>query len=161
MEPLVVTIGKLNSGSRFNIVAGEAEMEGTVRSFNRELHQKLPGIMERIVKRTAEAYRCTAELEYNRLTEVLINDPVASRYARAAALKAVDRPEQVITMPRMMGAEDFAEYTAKAKAGFVALGGGGEYPQHSDYFRIEEESFKTGVAWYIQVAYDALAGSGK
>jgi amidohydrolase len=161
MDPLVVTVGKLVAGSRFNIVAGDAEMEGTVRSFNRELHAKLPGIIERIAKRTAEAYRCTAEVEYNMLTEVLINDDTATRYARNAALKAVSSPDKVITMPKMMGAEDFAEYTAKAKAGFVALGGGGEHPQHSDYFKIEEEAFKAGVAWYIQVAYDALEGQGK
>jgi metal-dependent amidase/aminoacylase/carboxypeptidase family protein len=60
-----------------------------------------------------------------------------------------------------MGAEDFAEYTAKAKASFVGLGGGGTYPQHSDYFCIEEESFKNGVAWYIQVACDCLEGKAK
>jgi amidohydrolase len=161
MDPLVVTVGKLVSGSRFNIVAGEAEMEGTVRSFSRDLHAKLPGIMERIVKRTAEAYRCTAELEYTMLTEVLVNEETAAKIARQAALKAAPSKDMVIAMPKMMGAEDFAEYTAVAKAGFVSLGGGGEHPQHSDYFQIDEESFKTGVAWYIQVAQDCLESGGK
>jgi amidohydrolase len=157
MEPVVVTVGSLHSGSRFNIVAGSAEMEGTVRSFNKDVHKKLPGIIERIVKKTAEAYRCEAEVEYTVMTEVLINDPEAIKYARSAAQKAVAVPQMVVPLPKVMGAEDFAEYTAHIKGGFVALGGGGEYPQHSDYFKIDEKAFKTGVAWYIQVAYDYLA----
>ncbi|MDR3166329.1 MAG: hypothetical protein LBT93_00165, partial [Treponema sp.] len=36
------------------------------------------------------------------------------------------------------------------------LGSGGQYPNHSDYFTVDEECFKTGVAWYIQVAMDCL-----
>jgi amidohydrolase len=157
MEPVVVTVGTLHSGSRFNIVSGSAEMEGTVRSFNKDLHHKLPGIIERIVKKTAETYRCEAELEYTMMTEVLVNDPAAVKYTRAAAQKVVRAPQMIAPMPKIMGAEDFAEYTNFIKAGFVGLGGGGEHPQHSDYFRVDEEAFKTGVAWYIQVAYDYLA----
>jgi amidohydrolase len=161
LESVVVTIGALHSGTRFNIVAGSAEMEGTIRSFNKDVHQKLPGIIERIVKKTAEAYRCETEMEYIVMTEVLVNDPEAAKYARAAALKVVAAPQLVATMPKVMGAEDFSAYTALIKGGFVALGGGGEHPQHSDYFCIDEKAFKTGVAWYIQVACDYLADNAK
>ena len=65
MKPCVVTVGKLVSGTRFNIVSGEAEMEGTCRCFDVELHHSLPALIERIAARTAETYRCTAEVEYN------------------------------------------------------------------------------------------------
>lgn len=155
-DTVVVTVGELRSGSRFNIVSGDAYMKGTVRSFDRDVHMRLPGIMERIVKSTAEGFRCTAELEYNMLTEVLINDADAVKYTRGAA-NAVAAPGLVATMPKLMGAEDFAEYTAHIKGGFVGLGGGGEHPMHSDYFVIDEEAMKTGVAWYIQVASDYLS----
>lgn len=156
MDNVVVTVGKLVSGSRFNIVSGDAEMEGTVRTFDRDVHARIPGIMERIAKETAAAYRAEAELEYTNLTDVLINDPDAVKYSQSAAEKVANAPELVQPLPKMMGAEDFAEYTAKAKAGFIALGGGGEHPQHSDYFWLDEEAFKTGVAWLIQVTYDCL-----
>jgi amidohydrolase len=160
LEPVVVTIGTLHSGSRFNIVSGTAEMEGTVRSFSKEVHAKLPGIIERIVKKTAEAYRCEAEVDYTVMTEVVVSDPEATKFARAAALKVAPSPEMVQTMPKTMGAEDFSAYTGHVKGGFVVLGGGGEHPQHSDYFCIDEKALKTGVAWYIQVAYDYLADKG-
>ena len=59
-------------------------------------------------------------------------------------------------LPRQMGAEDFAEYTPVVPGSFAMLGGGGEYPQHSDKFCIDERCFETGVAFLIQVAFDAL-----
>lgn len=161
VEPAVITVGTLKSGSRFNIVSGYAEMEGTVRTFNRDLHEKMPKMIERVVKSTAEAYRCTAELEYTVMTDVLVNAPEALKYSRSAAEKVAAAPQLVVEMPKMMGAEDFAEYTAHAKAGFVALGAGGEHPQHSDYFTVDEQAFKTGMAWYIQVALDCLAGNAE
>lgn len=156
LDTVVVTVGELHSGTRFNIVSGEAWLKGTVRSFNRDIHNKLPGIIERIAKETASTFRCSAELEYNMLTDVLIVHDEALQFSRLAAQKVVHSPSLLTTMPKVMGSEDFAEYTTIAKGGFVALGGGGEYPQHSDFFEIDESAFITGTAWYIQVALDYL-----
>nr|WP_326165219.1 amidohydrolase [uncultured Oscillibacter sp.] len=157
MLPVVVTVGKLVSGSRFNVVSGEAVMEGTVRCFDPDVHHKLPEIVSRVVKDTASAYRCEAEVTYEMLTEVLMNDPAATALVKAAAQKAAAAPQMVVDAPQTMGAEDFADYTLLTTASFAMLGGGGTYPQHSDHFVIEEGAFPTGVALYAQVAADFLA----
>lgn len=157
-QPLVVTVGKLESGTRFNIVSGEANMEGTIRSYDVELHHKLPGIVERVAKNTAAAFRCEAEVEYEMMTEVLINDPAGAALVQAAAAKIVDQPGQLVEAKPMMGGEDFAEYTVLTKAAFASVGAGGEYPQHSDHVYFDEDSFRTGVALHAQVAYDFLNG---
>lgn len=156
MLPVVVTVGKLVSGSRFNVVSGEANMEGTVRCFDPDVHHRLPEIVSRVVKDTASAYRCEAEVQYDMLTEVLMNDPEATDLVRVAAKKIAAAPQMVVEAPQTMGAEDFADYTLLAKASFAMLGGGGTYPQHSDRFVIEEDAFPTGVALYAQVAADFL-----
>ncbi len=155
-QAVVVTIGQLTSGSRFNIISGEATMEGTVRSFNREIHNSLPAMMERIVKNTAAALGCEAEVEYNMMTEVLINDDTAAEYGRDAALKVAENEALVTNMAPTMGGEDFAEYTVFAPAEFIGLGVGGEFPLHSDYYVADENALKTGAAWYAQVAFDYL-----
>ncbi len=155
MDPLVVTVGQVHSGSRFNIVSGEAWMDGTVRCFNRDIAHAIPGVMERVVKETAATFRCTAELVYEQFTDVLFNDDDAMAIGKTAAEKVA--PDHVMhKLSPINGSEDFAEYTAHAKSGFFMLGCGGDYPQHSDYFYIDEESFKTGVALYVQVALDTL-----
>lgn len=155
-QPVVVTVGSLKSGSRFNVVSGEAVMEGTCRSYDVDVHHSLPGIMERIAKQTAAAFRCEAELEYQMMTEVLVNDPEALEFVKAAADKVVDDPAKVVVSKPLMGAEDFADYTVKAKAAFWFTGGGSKEPNHNDHIVFDENSFKTGVAMYAQVAYDFL-----
>jgi len=156
MAPCVVTVGKLTSGTRFNICSGEAEMEGTCRCFDVKMHHQLPAIMERIAKKTAEAYRCTAEVKYDMMCEVLVNDPASTALNREAAAKIVKSPELLVEGPMLMGAEDFAEYTTHCTATFSGLGGGGSYPQHSDYFFIEESALESGAALYAQTAVDFL-----
>ena len=157
LDPVVVTVGTLNSGARFNIISGEAVLEGTVRLFNKELHPRIPEIMERIAKQTAAAFRCTAELDYQFKTEILMSEPHMTAIARAAAEKLVP-PEKIAPFQRSMGGEDFAEYTAHVPSAFVSLGGGGEAPQHSDKFCIDESAMETGTALYAQVAVDYLNG---
>ena len=157
LDPVVVTVGTLNSGARFNIISGEAVLEGTVRLFNKELHPHIPEIMERIAKQTAAAFRCTAELDYQFKTEILMSEPHMTAIARAAAEKLVP-PEKIAPFQRSMGGEDFAEYTAHVPSAFVSLGGGGEAPQHSDEFCIDESAVEVGSALYAQVAVDYLCG---
>lgn len=89
LDPVVVTVGTLHSGARFNIVSGEAVLEGTVRIFNKDIHPRMPEIIGRIAQDTAAAFRCTAELDYQFKTESLVNEPHMTALARAAAEKLV------------------------------------------------------------------------
>jgi len=155
-QPLVVTVGSLHSGSRFNIVSGEAKMEGTVRCYDYDLHHQMPEIFDRIIKQTAAAYRCEAEVDYNMMLEPLINNDEILELARKAAAKIVDTPDQVKTAGPGMAGEDFSEYSVLTKAAFASLGAGGEFPGHSDYVVFDESAFPTGVALYSQVAWDFL-----
>ncbi len=157
LEPVVVTVGTLHSGQRFNVISNHAELEGTVRLFNEELHQKIPGMMARIAENTAAAFRCTAELDYQFKSDMLVNDEAMTELARGAALKVAGE-ERIAPIRRSMGGEDFSAYTHIVPCAFVALGGGGEAPQHSEKFCIDESAFETGVAMYAQVAVDFLNG---
>ncbi len=159
MKPCVVTVGKLVSGTRFNIVAGEATMEGTCRCFDVELHHALPGMIERIAKETAAAYRCTAEVEYKMMTEVLVSDSDAIKLALGSAKKVAQSPDLIKESPMIMGGEDFADYTPLCKSAFALLGGGGHTPQHSDHFTIDENVLETGAAMYAQFAVDYLTSN--
>ncbi len=156
-NPLVVTVGTVKSGARWNIVSGEAELEGTCRCFDVDLHHHIPEMMERIIKATCEAYRCTYEFQYDMLCEVEANDPGMEALAWKSAEKVVDDPaSQVVEIKPSMGGEDFAEYTVLVPSTFADLGAGGTYPHHSEHFWVDESAFKTGAALYCQVAKDYL-----
>lgn len=157
LEPVVVTVGTLHSGQRFNVISNYAELEGTVRLFDKELHQQIPGMMSRIAEHTAEAFRCTAELDYQFKSDMLVNDPAMAALAIGSAEKIVGAGNVAPTR-RTMGGEDFSAYTHIVPCAFAGLGGGGEAPQHSEKFCIDESALETGVAVYAQVAFDYLNG---
>ena len=96
LDPVVVTVGTLHSGARFNIVSGEAVLEGTARVFNKEMHERMPEILGRIAENTAAAYRCEAKLDYQFKTEILVNEEKMTAIARGAAAKLVPEDKHCI-----------------------------------------------------------------
>ena len=92
------------------------------------------------------------------LTEVLVNDAASIDLVRKSAAKVVDDPSLVRQGQPGMGGEDFSEYTVLTKGAFARLGGGGPFPNHSDYVVFDESSFPTGVALHCQVVWDFLNG---
>ncbi len=162
-DPLVVTVGQIHAGSRFNIIPGYCEIEGTNRTYSREVHEKLPEVMTRIAQETAAAYRCTAEVIVNQVAEVLVNDDGAYGLAKAAAEKVA--PGMVKEAKPTMGFEDFAFYTRQTKGAFISLGArvteGEIFPMHHEKVTFNEDAYETGVAVYAQVAIDTLAELNK
>lgn len=160
LDPLVISIGTIHGGNRFNIIADNVVMEGTVRTFNRELRNKIEEEVRRIVKNTAATFNGEAELYYDYFPAPLINDEELSQIGRNAVLKLWG--EEVFTpMNKLTGSEDFSYFSEKVPGAYAFLGCGKEeigaiYPNHSDKFMVDEEALKYGAALYAQFAVDFL-----
>ena len=157
---IVVTVGSIVSGTRFNIVAGDAVMEGTCRTFSRDVHAKLPEQMRRVVENVALGYGCTAELEFNVATEVLYSDPETTRLGMKSVAKIVGEENAVACGPQMV-AEDFCYYTLSAKSVFFNLGARVQddskvFPLHSDHVLFDENAIEVGASVFVQTAVDLL-----
>lgn len=160
LEPLVVTVGKLVAGTRFNVLASEAKLEGTNRYFNPKIKDVLPQAIERIAKQVAVGYRAEAYVNYKFATSPVINDPESSSLAAKAAEKIVGR-DGLVEYEKVMGGEDFAEYLKLAPGVFALVGIGNEkkgttYPHHNPNFDLDEDVLEIGVALYLQYALDYL-----
>lgn len=155
LDPIVVTVGTLHSGARFNIISGEAVLEGTVRIFNKDIHPHMPEIMERIAKQTGRGL----PLHSGARLPVQDRDPgqraAYDGHRRAAARKAGAARED-IPLSAQHGRRGLCRVHVPPPRAFVALGGGGDAPQHSDMFCIDESAMETGSALYAQVAVDYL-----
>jgi amidohydrolase len=154
LEPLVVSVGSFHSDGSHNVVAGEAVMEGTVRCYDSQTHLKVQQAVKRLVKNTAEAYRCKADINYQVGTEVLINDDRLVELTACCAEKLTGKPMQIAE--RLMGSEDFSEYTARVPGVFISMGSNGQNASHSGKFMIDEAGLKYGCAMYVQLAVDGL-----
>ncbi len=160
VDPAVVSVGMFHAGTRNNVIADTARLEGTVRLFNSEIGKQMPGIIERIAKSTAQAYRADAELTYTVGVPPTVNDPTCTKRA-VETIRKIAGETALFEAPQATGAEDFAFYAEKVPGVFVILGAGNEkkgavYPQHHEKFTIDEDALEIGTALHVQYALDFL-----
>ncbi len=166
LEPLVVTIGSIRSGTQFNIISDTAVMEGTVRTYNPEIRAKVEQEIRQVMNSAAAMSGCTAELFYDYIEPSVCNrDIELNDIARASAVKLFG--EDILRpTPQSMGSEDFSFLMEKIPSSlFVFLGcydenSGCIYPVHNEKFRINEDILPVGAAEYAQFAEDYLKSSG-
>ncbi len=96
LDNVVVAVGVLNAGTRYNIVANHAELEGTVRTFSHETRAFVLEAVERIARDVAKSHRCTIEFENYDAAAPLINDEEPAKRAAELAAEIVGA-ENVIT----------------------------------------------------------------
>ena len=163
MDPIdsgVVTVGKLYSGTQYNIISGEALIEGTVRTFSMENANYIKKSIERIVSMTAQAYRAGAAFEFSDSKHpVVLNDKdlVAKMSSKAEQLFG---SEAMYHVPPMMLGEDFSIYQTIVPGIFAFVGGGNPekgciYPNHHDCFDIDEDALLDCVMLYVMFAVNA------
>ena len=156
----VVTVGTIESGSRWNVISGRAKLPGTTRAYSREVRSRLPEQLERIAKMTAGALGGDATLKYDELVPVTINDAKMADLVRAAGAKLLGA-EHVIEAQPTMGGEDFGNYQEHIP-GVMAFFGiqnaacGACWPQHHEKYTVDESALVKGAGVYAQVALDFL-----
>lgn len=159
LDSAVVTIGTINGGDNYNIIANKVVMTGTTRAFSKETRKLLEEKVRSVVKSTSEIYGAHATLEYNLCPPPLINDNTLTEIARKSAVKLYGK-DVLIPTEKMTVGEDFANYLEKIPGAFAFIGGGNEevgmYANHNDKFNVDEDSLKMGSALYVQFAVDFL-----
>jgi len=160
-EPIVINVGTIHGGDRFNITPGKVELGGMNRAFSTNSRNKLPEWMETMIKNTCAAYRCEYEFKYDFTVNSLINEPASTAAVKRSVGKFM-APTDIIEIAKIMASEDFSEYLAVVPGTFMFLGGRNEakdccYSHHSDHFNIDEDCIPLGVASLAQVAADFLS----
>jgi amidohydrolase len=160
-DPIVVNIGTIHGGDRFNIIPSKVEMTGMNRAFSVTARESMPKWMEEVIKGTCAAYRCQYEFNYHFSCAPLINDPKATSLVKSSVAKVIGAGN-ILQIPRIMGSEDFSEYAMKVPSTFMVLGVRNPakdcvYSQHSEHYKADEDCLPTGVASFVQVALDFLS----
>lgn len=160
LDTLVITIGKMTSGTRFNVISGSALLEGTARSFTEDVYNKIPENIERVAKNTAAAYGATATLTMDRATPPLWNNPEISEIL-AQSMEKMYGKDSIVEYEKTTGGEDFAYMTQKVPGALAFVGirndeKGINAPHHNECFDMDEKGLEVGTALYAQFALDYL-----
>ena len=155
MNPIVVTVGKVTAGERWNVIAGKSVLEGTIRLFDHEDWEHLPEIFENVVKKVCDVWGADYELEYSRLVPPTVNDPSMVSVIQEAT-RAVYGDEGVVPATPVTGGEDFAEFMERCPGAACFLGVRNEacdavWPQHSNHFCVDEDALIGGAMVYVEV----------
>lgn len=159
-EEAVLTIGQLAAGDAANVIPERAVIQGTLRTFKKEVRERIVKRIEEAAKGVAMTYRC--EVNYETLSScpsVVTDDDVTAQVEES--IKSLNLKAQVIHGAHGMGSEDFAEITDCVPAAYYMIGAGPDNPekrfgQHNPKIEFNEDVLSTGAAIYAKAAMDWL-----
>jgi amidohydrolase len=159
-EPAVITVGKFNSGVRNNIIPEEAEMIGTIRTFDTDMQKTIHEKIIKTAKLIAESGGAEAEVHIQIGAPVTYNNPELTAAVIPSLEKTAGKNNLIITKP-VTGAEDFSFFANEVPSFFFFLGGMPKgvspleaAPHHTPDFFIDEGGFALGVQTMTQLVFD-------
>jgi amidohydrolase len=162
--PAILTVGRIDGGTRFNIVPDEVTLIGTLRALDPDTREQLRERVQRTAEHVAAASGATAATEFNRIATypVTYNDPALTERMRPT-LERVAGAGKAQVIPPVTISEDFSEYQKLVPGLFVHVGirrpGASldDYAaNHSPRFRVDEDGLELGVRTLANLALDWL-----
>lgn len=159
-EPLVITIGSIHGGNRFNIIADEVKLEGTMRTLNEEVRANAIQMMKQTLAGITSAYGASYEIEFGTNNGVTYNDPRLVE-SMLPVMKKVLGENNILSPKPQMGAEDFSAYQKIIPGFFYFLGVGNKSKGitamiHTPEFDIDEDALVIGVKTMSSMLLDYL-----
>ncbi|MDR2989150.1 MAG: amidohydrolase [Providencia alcalifaciens] len=160
LDSAVVTIGKMEVGTRFNVIAENAVLDGTVRCFDIETRTRIEAAIRRYAEHTAAMYGATAEVDYIYGTLPVINEERSALLAQSVISEAFGENALIAERPTP-GGEDFSFYMENIPGCFALLGSGNpekdtQWAHHHGCFNIDEDVMASGAELYAQYAWSYL-----
>ncbi len=121
MDPMVLTVGRISSGTKDNIIPDDAELELTVRTFSAANRDRVHGAIAQVANGIAAAHGLTVEVAPTMGYPVTVNDETEYAFLRET-IEDVFGAERYVPMPTPeAGAEDFAFVAQRVPAAYVFL----------------------------------------
>ena len=160
LESTVVTIGTINGGHNFNIIADEVTLSGTARAYTEENRNLIKTRMTEIIDGVAKTFGAEISFDYEDGYPPTINHTDPANKVLKAAERVVG---EKAGMPYLsMGGEDFSYYLQKIPGCFFFVGSAPndqklfETPHHCSHFTMDERALLVGPSIYLNLVDDLL-----
>jgi amidohydrolase len=158
--PVVISVGSIHAGNRFNIIPESADLVGTIRTLEPTMQKDVQERIKRTAASIAAASGATADVSIDTKTLVTYNDSALTAQMAPSLQKAAGADHVHLTKA-LMGAEDFSYYGQKAPSMFFFLGGmpAGADPakapaHHTADFYIDDSRLDVGVMAFCNLVFD-------
>ena len=161
LDNAVVTFGIFNAGTRYNIIAGDCTLDGTVRTLNEDTRAMIEDSMRKTLDGLCLQSGATADINYGHGYPALVNHEEDAELIRNTAIKLFGKDDVVDVKLPAMPAEDFSFYLKEKKGAFVWLGTAKPeqdpvWPLHNSRFDVDEDILWRGSSLLAQTAIDYL-----
>ena len=160
-EPAVISFGKVEGGNRFNIIPGEVNLVGTIRSLDYDMRDYIKKRIIELSQGIAESYGGNAIVEIDDGADITYNDPDMMNKMLPSIKKSAGSENVILSNAKTL-AEDYAYYLNEIPGFLFELGAYNtnetrEAPAHHtpDFF-IDDNSMLLGVKVMTNVALDFL-----
>jgi len=163
LDTAVVSVTNIHGGTTFNVIPQEVRLEGTIRTFDQAVRQKILDRIVQIAHGVAAAMGCEAQVSIRRITPALVNDPSITEKVQETARRLL--PDSDLDPGyQTMTAEDMAFMQEKIPGCYFFVGSNDkardlDYGHHHPKFDFAEEVLVRASALMASAAVDVLNGT--
>ena len=159
-DPVVVTIGKIEGGTKANIIAEKVTIEGTIRTLSETNRNKIPRQIEDVIRGVTQSFGASYVFRYKKGAPPLYNHPDLATILSPTLSRALGEWNVLDIKPQMV-AEDFSYFSQKIPGFYFFLGAKDPVkpsiaPLHSPYFSPDERSIALGIKIMCHLVFDCL-----
>lgn len=157
VQAVVVSVTKVSAGTAFNIIPGEAEMLGTVRTLDPALVEVIRDRIEHIAANVARAAGASIEYEFDAAVPVTVNHAEETRLAADVAAGIVGEAGIDRTVAPVLAGEDFSQMLSARPGAFIIIGNGDTAGLHHPAYDFNDAIIPQGMSYWGRLAETALA----
>ncbi|WP_426226637.1 M20 metallopeptidase family protein [Pseudarthrobacter sp. DSP2-3-2b1] len=163
-DPVVLTVGVLQAGTKRNIIPESARIEATVRTFSESARERMMAAVPMLLKGIAAAHGLEVDVDYRHEYPATINDEDETRTAEKTIEGLFGSSRLSRWATPLSGSEDFSRVLAEVPGTFIGLSAvapGADHTttafNHSPYALFDDGVLSDGTALYTELAVSRIA----
>lgn len=150
LDSAVISFGKIEAGTAFNIIPNYAVVQGTVRTLRPEVSDLVEKRIKEVVDFQAKSFGATSEVQYDNVFLPLVNDGHVVDILEESSKTSIGEENIRFLEQASMGGEDFSNYLEKIPGALIRLGTSNESPEtklplHNSELVFDEKCIETGI----------------
>ncbi len=142
----VVTVGRIESGTRQNIIAEKARLEGTIRTLSDRSMQLIKSRIEALARGTEAAFECQVEIDYgSNYLQVYNNETLTLEFREWLRTDEANRAVRFIDCTEAMTGEDFGYFLEQIPGFLFWLGVDTPYGLHHAKLEPNEQAMDVAI----------------
>ena len=150
LKQVVVSVCTMRSDTdSHNVLPQTVRLRGTVRTLDAQIRDLAEDRLHEIVRHTAAAHACTADIDYQRGYPMTVNAEENTVYAADVAERIT--PGVNRNTPPIMAGEDFSYMLNQRPGAYIMIGNGDTAMVHHPAYDFNDEAIPAGCSWFAEM----------